>query len=62
MWIRDKQGDYYNMECCSEICYDSTFNVTKIRINHNQFVLYDGDLRRDIITNIISGTKIMEVR
>ena len=62
MWIRDKDGDYYNMDCCSEICYDSEFNVTRVCINHNRYVLYNGDLRGDLIANIISGTKIMEVR
>lgn len=59
MWIKDKFGDYINADQVISIYEksDSTF----LKYANYTLELTDGDYRDEIILNIISGTKLMEV-
>ena len=60
MWIKTEDGDYYNMDMCREIYLDHE-GYTYFRLDNCCVGVY-GDIREDVVTNIISGTKVMEVR
>ena len=61
MWIKDKDGDYYNMDHVKEIYYDGGSNNTRVSFGAT-VVAIPGDVRDVVIANLVSGTKIMEVR
>lgn len=59
MWIKTKDGDYYNMEY-SQTIYMVEKDFTRIAFD-GRVVCVQGDQRDTIVQNIISGTKLMEV-
>jgi len=59
MWIKNGEGDYYNLERCREIYIDGKGNTHFCLDGCN--IIAEGDIRDVVIKNIISGTKVMEV-
>lgn len=59
MWIRDNDGDYFNLDHCRQIytdedgCTHFCFDRTAVIVNY--------DVKDKVIQNIISGTKYLEV-
>lgn len=60
MWIKTQDGDYYNLDHCQQIYLDHE-GYTYFRLR-DRCVGVPGDYRETVISNIISGTKLMEVQ
>ena len=60
MWIKTQDGDYYNLDHCREIYLDYDGN-THFCFS-NTAVIANGDVRDAVVTNIISNTKVVEVK
>lgn len=62
MWIKTKNGDYFNTDHLKS-CYLDDDGDTCCAFDGTYHSIYlDGDVREEIIKNIISGTPVMEVR
>ena len=63
MWIKTMEGNFVNTDNVMCIQYDGHTDATEAVDRHNNYhYLCRGDYSNDIIQNIISGTKVMEVR
>lgn len=62
MWIKTKNGDYFNADYLRRCYLDEDGDTRCDFANTHHGIYWDGDVREDIIANIISGTKVMEVR
>ena len=63
MWIKTVSGNFVNSDFVKKIEYEGEH--TTIRVvgeNSSIIVAYDKDIRATIVQNIISGTKLMEVK
>ena len=61
MWIKDKYGDYVNMDHASYV-YKDYDGSTCVHVGGSEHEISNYDVRDEIIANIISGTPVMEVR
>lgn len=59
MWIKDKDGDYFNLDHCRQIYTDGD-GRTHFCFDRTA-VIVDCDVKDVVIKNIISGTKYLEV-
>ena len=63
MWIVNKYGAFINLDYSTCIFYNEESDRTMCDLrNQERYHLCDGNYVEDIIRNIASGTKIMEVR
>ncbi len=60
MWIKDANGDYINMDHVPYIYLDYEGH-TCAHVDGCEHDIYYGDIRDEIIKNVISGTPVMEV-
>lgn len=63
MWIKTIDGLFFNTDHVITFMYDEDSNTTDARLDSGDvYELCEGDHVREIIQNIISGTKLMEVQ
>lgn len=60
MFIKTRDGDYYNLDLAQQIYLSDDGMYTYFRLR-DCCIGVPGDIRDAIVTNIISGTKVMEV-
>ena len=63
MWIKNKYGEYVNSDAVTMIYYEEDSDTTDVLVSSGSiYEICDGDRTQEILQNIISGTKIMEVK